>query len=307
VSGFLSRSFPILFQQQIYNCQAFIQSLNIQIVTYHFRTVLLSFIFIIVGLIFIRVGLIIFRIKKLKKQSLPSSRYPKSLTKLLVRYQVFSNFCLVDNEQPLAFCFGVLRPTIFFSSALLKVMKKSEIEAILLHERYHLHHHDSLTLFIATVFSMSFPFFPLLSDLILKYRLTSEIKADQAAIQLLGTKAPLISVLKKMLLRTQEPGLLAVGIANYALSSRIHFLVLDEEQKISISRKNAVISLLSTTVLLILVFMPLNQLKFEFPSEDNTICIGGGNCAVRCSASPSEHLPMSRQPQFSAPQSLLPL
>ena len=90
-------------------------------------------------------------------------------------------------------------PKIYISTGLLSHLTKKELEAVLRHEQYHLENHDTFTMIVASVAHSLFPFFPLVSDLINKYRIDREIRADKFAVSKIGDQYPLVSVLKNFL------------------------------------------------------------------------------------------------------------
>ena len=94
----------------------------------------------------------------------------------------------IQSEKPFAFCFGIRSPKIYVSSALISLFTKDEFETILCHEKHHLESRDALTLLVAHMVESLFPFFPLLSDLIMAYRTEREMLADRAATQGVLTK-----------------------------------------------------------------------------------------------------------------------
>lgn len=51
---------------------------------------------------------------------------------------------LVDSEQPLAWCAGILRPQVYISRGLLATLDGEELQAVLLHEQAHLQRRDNL-------------------------------------------------------------------------------------------------------------------------------------------------------------------
>lgn len=51
---------------------------------------------------------------------------------------------LVDSEQPLAWCAGILRPQVYISRGLLATLDGEQLQAVLLHEQAHLQRRDNL-------------------------------------------------------------------------------------------------------------------------------------------------------------------
>jgi len=117
---------------------------------------------------------------------------------------------VVDLSHPTAFCYGLLRPRICVSSALVKTMSPAQLRAILLHERHHMKRwHPLITLGLDTLADALF-FLPLVGELRDQFRAQMELKADRAAIQGAGRK-PLAGALHRLLTHSQ-PLILQSGI-----------------------------------------------------------------------------------------------
>jgi beta-lactamase regulating signal transducer with metallopeptidase domain len=280
----IGRSLPILFQEQLYSCQTFIQSLTIDVLTCQIRDALLVGLGGLLSFILLRIGTAYFMIQKQVRAANKWSQ-PARLKHLISTYQLTNQVVQIDNPQPTAFCFGLYKPRIYISSTLVSRLSTPELAAVLLHEQHHLKKSDSLTLFIAALLQMCFPFFPVLADLSYRYRLQAELEADQAAISGLGDKKPLLSVLKKMLLSDSTPVFATAALSDRTLSTRIEYLTLGTLHQPTPSMLSTGISLLSVGCLIGLLFLPAQATASESQSM-NQFCIGGTTCAIRCSTTP---------------------
>lgn len=96
---------------------------------------------------------------------------------------------VVDFPHPAAFCYGLLRPRICVSSALVEAMSPAQLRAILLHERHHmLRRHPLKTLLLEALADTLF-FLPLVGELRDQLRTQMELEADRAAIHGAGRRS----------------------------------------------------------------------------------------------------------------------
>lgn len=124
---------------------------------------------------------------------------------------------VVDLPHPTAFCYGLLRPRICVSTALVMAMSPAQLRAILLHERHHmLRWHPLKTLLLETLADTLF-FLPLVGELCDQLRTQMELEADRAAIHGAGRK-PLAGALHRLLTHPQ-PLILQSGLALNPLSA----------------------------------------------------------------------------------------
>jgi hypothetical protein len=105
---------------------------------------------------------------------------------------------VVNDNTPFAFCYGLLRPRICYSTGLRQLLTNEELQAVLLHEELHARRHDPLKVFIARVLAAMFFFLPVCRDLRDRYLVWLEVRADQEVIRQLGI-ATLAQALVKLL------------------------------------------------------------------------------------------------------------
>lgn len=102
--------------------------------------------------------------------------------------------CFAD-PRPYAYCRGFLRPEVWVSSAAVTVLKRRELEAVLLHEAFHRQHRDPLRILIGRVLSQLFFLLPLIRLLAARFEVAKELEADRAAVRTQGTIRHLASAL----------------------------------------------------------------------------------------------------------------
>jgi bla regulator protein BlaR1 len=183
------------------------------------------------------------------------------------------NYITINSVRPFAFCFGIIKPKIYVSKKLIQILSKRELRSVILHEKYHIQKHDTLTLLIATVFESLTPHLPLVKDIIRNYKIERELMADKSAILELGSSNDLISVLKKLL--KYESQIDFAGIPAIAgidtLEPRIKRLVNNEHFIKAFSYKNIIISLISTIFLVFLALIPVNTSEIHTVNSDSVI------------------------------------
>lgn len=180
--------------------------MNSNLVISYCQQILLSFLPFIVPLIFllIVIGLTslcvqLFITKRFIKKYLDSKvSVPDRLSKIAIRFGILEKIEVVESKRNLAFCYGVLHPKIVLSSQLISALSNKELQAVLLHESYHLKNYDPLKIILSKTLSSVFFFIPILKDLQRHYLLTKEIAADTEVIKQSGREV-LMSVLSKFI------------------------------------------------------------------------------------------------------------
>jgi hypothetical protein len=117
---------------------------------------------------------------------------------------------IVDQEEPHAFCIGLLRPRIYVSQAALELLGDDERTAVLAHESHHARRRDPLRLLVARALAEGLFFLPAVRRLPERYAALAELAADQAATAEVGGRRALASAL---LAFDEHPSPAAVGIA----------------------------------------------------------------------------------------------
>ena len=117
---------------------------------------------------------------------------------------------VVVDERPLAFCTGLLRPTIYISRGALALLDVDQLDAVVAHEAHHARRRDPLRIFVARTLGEALFFLPVLRRLSTRYAALAELAADEAAVRRSGTRRPLAAAL---LAFEAAPSASVVGIA----------------------------------------------------------------------------------------------
>ncbi|MHB8692601.1 MAG: M56 family metallopeptidase [Solirubrobacteraceae bacterium] len=89
---------------------------------------------------------------------------------------------LIEDERPLAFCAGLLRPRVYISTGAAAMLDERALAAVLEHERHHAGRRDPLRLAAGRVLAGSLFFVPGLRELARAQQTLSELGADEAAV-----------------------------------------------------------------------------------------------------------------------------
>jgi hypothetical protein len=89
---------------------------------------------------------------------------------------------VIDDDQPHAFCAGLLRPRVYVSTGAIALLDELALRAVLAHERHHARRHDPLRLATGRVIARALFFVPGISDLVGRQSMLLELGADECAI-----------------------------------------------------------------------------------------------------------------------------
>jgi len=120
---------------------------------------------------------------------------------------------LINSDTSCSFVYGVLSPSVVFSSGLVSRLSPEELQAALAHERYHVVSLDPLRSAVGRVAVDALFFLPALRGIHRRYEAARELAADRRAVAVVGQQALVGALLKAM----EDPG--AEPAASAALAS----------------------------------------------------------------------------------------
>ncbi|MCL4354820.1 M56 family metallopeptidase [Patescibacteria group bacterium] len=285
--GFLVYKFwPLFSHNTIYYCRYFLTGSLINVPPIVHASII-TFVFLLFAAILFKMVLIVFQSYKFKKHLSKKITNNEILLPMLEELELTKKVSIVEDEKPFAFCLGLRHPSIYISTKTIKMMTNDELKAILLHEKYHLTKKDGLIMLIASLTKILFPFFPLISDFIQRYKLDREIKADNEVIINLG-KEPLVSVLSKLLAFPSIPMLTASAIAESAtVEARIKAISISQKSKVKYKKINLFISLVSLVFFGLFLAVPVQANEIHLKDNDIMMLCHDEQCAALCRKSVS--------------------
>lgn len=87
---------------------------------------------------------VLFTVLGLARRNVLRTRQRLLVLERLSREELDRSWRLVDSDQPLAWCAGILRPRLYLSRGLLATLDAEQLQAVLLHEQAHLVRRDNL-------------------------------------------------------------------------------------------------------------------------------------------------------------------
>lgn len=266
VSTFI-KTIPLVAAQTIYFCEKTIAN-SVQI-PYFMPILLVFFLF----LIFI-MGLIIFMIQVLRTKAYTSKILakkvilPKKVTNIAEHLCLQNKIDVIKDASFISFSYGFLRPRICLSTGLITLLTKEELQAVLLHESYHIKNYDPLRLILGKTASRMFFFIPTLKDIQAHFVFSKEIAADQAVIRN-SNRQSLISALTAFLSQP-TPGMSGVAafISDNDLERRIFYLT---NQQMASSVKLSKLNLSFSLGIVLALFLFLGSSVHAFTMNDKTM------------------------------------
>ncbi len=118
---------------------------------------------------------------------------------------------VVEDEEPRAFCAGLLRPRVYVTTGALTILDPPALAAVLMHEREHVRRRDPLRFAAGRVMSAALFFLPTLNRLLSRQHALAELGADERAAGQAGSSR---SALARAMLAFAEHGYpdTAVGV-----------------------------------------------------------------------------------------------
>ena len=277
----IQKLFPLIGHATYY-CQSFISTHMIPI-PYFLSVIPIAFLFLILIISFIKFFVLTLKIQTLKYSLKGKIAICNPLSNYVTHPGLNDKTVVIQSNEKFAFCLGIRIPKIYISTGLISQLSLGETEAVLRHEQYHLENRDTLTMIIASVAHSLFPFFPLISDLIKKYRVEREIEADKFAISKIGDQYALISALKKLLAFPSVETVALAAIADQdTLEPRIYSLVNKPYIRRQFRIRHFLITLFSSLVFVIIIVLPVNAKEVHHEDHDVLMLCADGECINSC-------------------------
>ncbi|VVA43553.1 conserved hypothetical protein [Candidatus Roizmanbacteria bacterium] len=213
-------------------------------------------------------------------------KIPTTVLKLIGRHGLAGKVKIILDKKPLAFCLGFFRPKIYLSTGLIKLMNNQELEAIILHEKYHLLKKDNIFLVMANFLKQLFLPFPIIADFLDSSIKRREVKADYYGVILMGKKQPVVSAFKKLLnFDNKDSYLLNYSSAftdGQHFENRIQALFGKKSLSFSFKQRNVLISLFSFIILSGFLFAPWQKTQANNQNQKPSVCLKNTDCNKHC-------------------------
>lgn len=178
-------------------CHSWLRSLNITLTEYLFDALIVYTLFWCVLLL----GRQMIQSKHISKKLIVHR--DEQLT-TLISSQYGQDVSVIRDSQPFAFTLGFLKPTIFLSTGLMKLLDDDELEAVIYHEQFHKEYKDPFKMFLMAMFSTAMAYLPILKWCHQHYKTSREVLADDYAMSIQGSSLYLGGALLKLLKRTNR-------------------------------------------------------------------------------------------------------
>lgn len=202
------------------------------------------------------------------------------------KYALHDSLFLISSPKPLAFSSGIIKPKIYISTGLLKILNTKELEAVLLHEKQHIKQYDTLLIYLFSFLRNIFLFLPIFHDILDFISIKREIQADRLAIRYVGV-APLTSAFQKLLSFRNKPRFLSNTLIMFfkmnTLEHRVYALSHTKSFSISFKLKHVAVSIF-TIFLLLFALVPLHTTHAHENISDKSICLPSHSCYYSCTS-----------------------
>lgn len=278
----LGKLFHLTFQHTAYYCQAFFHNFSFKIP--HGLSIFLILTVLTGGILtLVKIFLAFSQIRSLRKFLNQNIQKDQKFEEVLESLKLTNCAFLVHSNKPFAFCFGIRQPNIYISTSTYLLMNKEELKCILLHEQYHQRKRDTLTMFIASLIQFSFPFFPVISDIVRNYKISREINADREVVELTDSPKTLLNIFKKLLSTSNTYPAFVSAIGDHdTIEYRIQALLSKRVLRQQFSMKNILVTLVSLLCFSYLAFAPVYAVNTNNSKNTVMICAVSNDCARWC-------------------------
>lgn len=129
------------------------------------------------------------------------------------RADVFYAVDVVDSDEFIALCHGLIKPRILLSTSVIDALSDPELEAVMRHEMAHARRRDPLRALVVRSVVSALGIVPFASGVADAYLCSRELRADRTTVAAMGDGLPLASALRRSIgaVPAFENSALAVG------------------------------------------------------------------------------------------------
>ena len=157
---------------------------------------------VVVGLAAIGLAVTAMTVAGAVRELVVSRRFARSICRC--RPRPLGDAWVLAEEQPRAFCAGLIRPRVYVSSGAVALLDERALHAVLAHERHHASRRDPLRLATGRVIARALFFVPGLGELVRRQQALAELSADESAVA--GASADRAALARAMLSFSDHSG-----------------------------------------------------------------------------------------------------
>jgi beta-lactamase regulating signal transducer with metallopeptidase domain len=197
-------------------------------------------------------------------------RTPDKLQWIINKHDLTEKTILVVKGGKLsAYTIGLIKPKIVVSRLLIQKLSREQLEAVILHELYHLRSNHVLWLLFSRLISSLFFFIPLIEHLARELRTEFELAADAFVVDKQKTRDHLCGSLA---LNLQYAGDSFPHFATSPIERRVESLVGNKLSFERIGMKPLSVSIFSLALMLGIAIVQPSQVAAEFAFETGGVC-----------------------------------
>lgn len=223
----------------------------------------------------------------LLKRSLTIVKMPAIVKDLAKKHNLQDRILVIYDKKPNAFCLGLRNQKIYITTSLVSLLSEEELEAVILHEKYHYKNHDTIWMLLMSMVGDFFFFIPIISDFISGVIRKNETMADQYSVQSVGGNRTLIGSFKKLVLYNSSDRLIFNYIPSFfpvhTIECRIKILKGHKPSLLPFKVSHIIITFFVITSFIVLSKLPTNRTQ-AFGKPSHTVCLKGETCHVDCSS-----------------------
>jgi beta-lactamase regulating signal transducer with metallopeptidase domain len=197
---------------------------------------------------------------------------------------------LITSKKPIVCTVGVFKPQIVISESILTKVTQSELEAILLHEHYHLQRVHPLLFMAGEVIGLSFNFLPLVHDVSTMFKLKLEKDADAWAAHVQGTTKYLRQALLKLGDQSLHTHQFYPSFSAQRTSERVGYLSGESFNFLQLSKINVLMTALILGFVIVLMKTPIYAQEVEQSTINGSlICENKQATTFACGVAPVQN------------------
>jgi len=163
------------------------------------------------------------RVRRLvQTQQIPT---PATVEAIRARHQLSAPIAVITSPTYVAMTAGFWRPTIVVSDHVVQSLPLDQLEAILLHENAHVLQRDPVRLLLLRLVTAGWQRLVPVRRFITALTVDAEVQADQAAIQVMGSRRPLLAAILQLM--NHQPATVESAAGFSVTSERIERLLAD--------------------------------------------------------------------------------